>query len=77
MRKDKYIQGFGDRLLEAIEKKGLTQTEVARRMGLTGRSAIYKYTVCNQMPSCHMLSKMAVVLGVSTDWLLGINGRKQ
>ena len=74
MRTDKYIQGFGDRLLEAIEKKGLTQTEVAKRMGLTGNSAIYKYTMCGQMPSCFMLTNMACVLGVSTDWLLGLKG---
>lgn len=74
MRTDKYIEGFGERVLEAAEKTGLTRREIERRAGFTGKSQIYKYVSMHQMPSAYKLAKLAKVLNVSTDWLLGLRG---
>lgn len=72
MRKDKYIQGFDERLLQTIKDKGMTHAEFQRRCGLTGKSAVYKYTVEHRMPCVSQLVRMADVLNVSIDWLLGL-----
>ena len=72
MRKDKFIQGFDERLLEAISKTGLTQREIEKRCGMQGKSNLYRYTVEHKMPCAYTIVRMATVLNVSTDWLLGI-----
>lgn len=76
MRTDKYIYGFGDRLKQVIKEKGMTDAEFQRRCGLTGKSAVYKYTMDHKMPCISVLVKMSNVLGVSTDWLLGLSNRR-
>jgi transcriptional regulator with XRE-family HTH domain len=73
MRTDKYIYGFGDRLKQKIKEKGMTDAEFQRRCGLTGKSAVYRITMEHKMPCVSVLVKMANVLNVSTDWLLGLS----
>lgn len=77
MRTDKYIYGFGDRLKQVIKEKGMTDAEFQRRCGLEGKSAVYKYTMEGQMPCVAKLVKMSNVLGVSTDWLLGLKSDRK
>ena len=77
MRTDKYVYGFGDRLKEAIKDAGMTDAEIERQLHFVGRGAIYKYTSLNQMPCCMVLARLSLILGVSTDWLLGLAHDKQ
>ena len=55
-----------------IDRKGMTQREVERRAGLNGKSNLYRYIALHQMPNCYVLARLATVLNVSTDWLLGL-----
>lgn len=74
MRHDTYVMGFGERLEKAIKAKGMTNMELTRRLGYKNPSLVYTYTALNQMPCAYTLARMAVILGVSTDWLLGLKG---
>ena len=72
MRKqNEYVQGFGERLGSVITEKGLTDREVSRMIGLTD-TAVCNYINYGRMPSCLSLKRLAGVLGVSTDYLLGV-----
>ena len=73
MRTDKYVMGFGDRLYQAIQDKGLNKQEFEKKIGLKGKGGVNRYMYYNQMPSAFLLAKMSVVLGVTADWLLGLN----
>jgi transcriptional regulator with XRE-family HTH domain len=59
------------RLREAREKKGLSQRELGEQCGVSNRM-IYRYEGNNADPSSTILMKMAIALGVSTDYLLGL-----
>lgn len=61
---------IGERLREARVKRGLTQAEVAERLGVT-RSVIARYESGINDPPSENISKMAEILGVSADYLLG------
>lgn len=71
MRTAQRVQGFDERLKIAIKNKGITQVELEKRIGVS-HGIIYSYINYGIMPSCLKLAKMACVLNVSTDWLLGI-----
>ena len=58
------------RLKEARNRKGLTQEEVARRLGVT-RSVIARYESGLNDPSTEKLTMLAEMYGVSVDYLLG------
>ena len=62
---------FGDRLKELRKKSGLTQAQLAERIGVT-KSVISFYEQRERSPSPSVLIKMAKVFRVSTDYLLGI-----
>ena len=80
MKKPKYC----DRLKELRESKGYTQREVARRLGIDRKSyqAIesgiyvggyeYKY---RELKSTHLIA-LAGLYGVSTDYILGKEGKR-
>lgn len=61
---------IGKRLREARLKKGITQAEVAKRLGVT-RSVIARYEKEINDPPSENISRLAEILGVSADWLLG------
>ena len=67
----KHIEGFEDRLLKAINDKGMTNSQVCALTGITW-SCMNCYVNEKQMPSCYNLVKLAKVLDVSTDYLLGL-----
>lgn len=66
------IEGFAERLNEAIWASDLDVSEICRRTGIS-RSCMWSYRYTATMPPSGNLAKIAVVLKVSTDWLLGIN----
>jgi transcriptional regulator with XRE-family HTH domain len=63
--------GLSHRLRTAREKQGLSQAEVARRLGLS-KSSITKYEAGTHMPGVRVLVRLAAGLGVSIDHLVGL-----
>lgn len=66
---------FGNRLKKLRKQMGLTQTQLAERMGVT-KSMISYYEVENRRPSPETLIKLAHIFHVSTDYLLGIESEQ-
>lgn len=62
---------FGNRLKELRTKAGLTQKQLANRLGVTA-SVVSYYELSERSPSPEVLVKLAGIFHVSTDYLLGI-----
>ena len=62
---------FGSRLKELRKQNGLTQQQLADRIGVT-KSVISFYELRERTPSPEVLIKLSYVFHVSTDHLLGI-----
>lgn len=65
------IEGFDGRLLEAIENKGMSNRQVALLLDIP-YSCMNGYVNRGQLPTCGNLVKLSKLLGVTTDWLLGL-----
>ena len=61
---------FGNRLLEARKKKGISQEEMAERLGTKG-PVVGRYERDEMKPSIEAAAKMANILNVSLDFLVG------
>ena len=61
---------FQERLLEAMQTKGMTQKDLAMRIGVT-EAAVSKYLHTDRKPHIDVISDMANVLQTTTDFLLG------
>ena len=66
---------FGSRLKELRTQAGLTQLQLAQRMGIT-KSVVSFYELQERMPSPEVLMKLAGIFQVSTDYLLGLDKRE-
>ena len=67
------IYGFWDRVEEALNDKGMSKCELARRIGYD-RKTIYRHeSITNSLA----IAKICVQLNVSADWLLGITTQKK
>ena len=62
--------GLGERIKERRWQMGLTQKDLAERLGVTG-SAISSYENNTRLPSFEILIKMSRVFHMTTDELLG------
>lgn len=62
---------FGNRLKELRLQAGLTQKQLAERIGVT-KSVISFYELRERTPSPDILIKLSNVFHVTTDYLLGI-----
>ncbi len=69
------IYDFGMRLKTLRNKKNLSQKQVAARLGVTS-AAVSAYEHNTATPSVEMLVELALLYGVSADYLLGIDHRK-
>lgn len=67
----KYVDGFDERLQKAIGDRGFSNRQVGMITGISWNS-MNCYINEKQMPSCVNLVKLAKLLKVSTDWLLGL-----
>ena len=63
-------ENFTDRLKAARERRGLSQTDLAKLTGLQP-SAVSHFETGNRAPSFDNLKRLADALGVSIDYLLG------
>ena len=64
---------LAERLKECRKKKNVTQSEAARVFGIELRSYI-RYETGESQPKLEMLVKIAGYYGVTTDYLLGVEG---
>ena len=62
---------FGIRVAKLRAAKGLSQAQLAERIGIT-KSMVSAYENSIRMPSYPVLIKIAGVFNVSVDYLLGI-----
>lgn len=60
------------RLRDAIKSSGLSQKEVARRVGVNP-STVSKYVRMEKHPSIDTFTVLCRVLGVSSDQILGLD----
>lgn len=61
---------FGTRLLEARKRKGISQEDIAERL-VTKGPVIGRYERDEMKPSIEVAAKIADILEVSLDWLVG------
>ena len=65
------MQTFGQRLKNLRRDAGFSQSDLSDRIGVSIQS-ISKWENDNTMPDISQIVPLAAVLGVSTDWLLGV-----
>lgn len=59
------------RLIETIKGSGLTQTEIARRLGV-GQQTISEYIRCKSMPALDTFANLCIILDVDPAYILGV-----
>ncbi|MCR4746795.1 MAG: helix-turn-helix domain-containing protein [Lachnospiraceae bacterium] len=62
---------IGNRILELLEERNMSQRELAEKVGVTEVS-MSRYINSRRIPRAAVLSNIAKVFHVSTDYLLGI-----
>lgn len=67
---------FGPRLKEAMGRGNVSCQELSMAVGVN-RKIIYALRHGSHLPNAGNLAAIAVALGVSTDWLLGIEGSER
>lgn len=70
------MRDFGTKLKELRRRAGLTQKELADKLGLS-KAAVSYYEQSLRYPSPEMLIKVAGVFHVTADFLLGLEDKKQ
>ncbi|MCR5705172.1 MAG: helix-turn-helix transcriptional regulator [Eubacterium sp.] len=65
-------ENFNDNLKTARERKGLSQKEVAEKIGVA-KSTYSLYESGNREPNVQTIKKISDVLSVSADTLLGLD----
>ena len=66
--------GFGEKLKDLRMHSGLSQKQLAEKLGVT-KSVISYYESAERTPSPDVLVKIAGVFQVTTDYLLGLEGK--
>ena len=66
---------FSENLKKLREEKGISQTELAKRLGVN-KSLISGYENMERLPSLNALAKLSYQFGVSMEMLLGIKRNK-
>lgn len=61
-----------DKIKHLREQKGLTQTELAKQLGIT-RSSVNAWEMGISVPSTQYIVELAGIFMVSTDFLLGVD----
>lgn len=65
------MKEMGNRILLSLQKHGMTQRELAHRVGVT-EAVMSRYISGDREPKPEMLANIATALGVTSDYLLGI-----
>lgn len=64
---------LADRLRDLRQKNGLSQEGLAVQIGIRGQQ-IWRYENGSQLPTADIIVRLAMALGTSADYLLGIAG---
>lgn len=59
------------RLRESIEKSGLEQKFIAKKIGVSAQT-VSKYITCDVFPSLDTFARLCKVVDVSSDYILGL-----
>jgi transcriptional regulator with XRE-family HTH domain len=62
---------LGSRISDILQKRGMTQKELAGRIGVT-EAVVSRYISGNRDPKPDMLANIATALHTTSDFLLGI-----
>lgn len=65
---------IGQKLRQVINERGIKQCWVAERAGISA-TTLNSILVGHRNPSAESVAKIALALGVSTDWLLGLTDK--
>ena len=63
---------LADKIKKLREQSGWTQSELAKKLGLT-RSSVNGWEMGLSVPSTQYIVELAKLFGVSTDYLFGMN----
>ena len=63
---------IADRIQFLREQKGMTQSDLAKRLGIT-RSSVNAWEMGISGPSTQYVVELALMFGISTDYLLGVD----
>ena len=66
---------FGKKLKELRKQAGMTQQQLADKLGIT-KSVVSYYELSERTPSPEVLKDLALIFRVSADYLLGIERSK-
>ena len=66
---------FGTKLKSLRKQAGMTQQELATKLGIT-KSVVSYYELSERTPSPEVLKDLAIIFHVSADYLLGIERTK-
>ncbi len=66
---------IGERIRDTREKNGLTQAALAKKLGIS-RSAVNAWELGVSVPSAQYLVELSRLFNVSTDFLLGLDGKE-
>lgn len=63
---------IADKITKLRKQKGVTQTELAKTLGIT-RSSVNAWEMGISIPSTQYIVELASLFSVSTDFLLGVD----
>lgn len=63
---------IADKIVKLRKQKGITQTELAKTLGIT-RSSVNAWEMGISIPSTQYIVELASLFSVSTDFLLGVD----
>ncbi|MCI9274281.1 MAG: helix-turn-helix transcriptional regulator [Clostridiales bacterium] len=69
------IYDLGLRLQELRRRKGMSQSQAARRLGISG-AAISSYECNIRTPNAEMLVRMALLYNTTIDYIMGLEKRE-
>ena len=72
--RDRRRKGFQRRLREAVERRGFSQAELARRLEVR-RATVGEWLNHGRLPSGATMLELPVLLEVPADWLLLGDGK--
>lgn len=67
---------FGERVKQLRRSAGMTQGQLAERIWVS-KAAVSNYELSERNPSPEIIIKVARVFGVSTDYLLGVENKRE
>lgn len=75
MKTDKRLRAqiFRDRLNQAMQTAGATQSGLARGIGVDRSTISQLLRPGTRLPNAHVVAECAAALGVSADWLIGLS----